>query len=588
MAAETALLEPGARLRVALAQINPVVGDIEGNVALIERHIEAARGARADLVAFPELAVTGYPPEDLLLKPGFLAENLRALDRLREAARGLVVVVGFVDVEEDIYNAAAVLAEGELRGVHRKFFLPNYGVFDEDRYFQRGREHTVFRLGPLTFGVTICEDMWYPRGPSHLMATLGGAQLIVNLNASPYHRGKWRERERMLATRASDGGTLVAWVNQVGGQDELVFDGFSAVYGPRGDVLARGPAFEEDLLIHDLDLGEVLHARLADPRRRKEKRALEAAGEGVLVVDLPGRAADRPPGRAEGGMREPPDPLEEIYEALVTGTRDYVDKNGFKGVVIGISGGIDSALVAAVAVDALGSERVTLVSMPSTFSSGETQSDAALVAGNLETAFLEIPIRGLQEAWDVTLAGPFAGTQRDVTEENLQARCRGNILMALSNKFGWMVLTTGNKSEMACGYATLYGDMAGGYAVIKDVPKTLVYALCEWRNSRSPVIPESIIHRPPTAELRADQKDTDSLPPYEVLDPILEAYVEQDRSLDEIEALGMDREIARRVILMVDRAEYKRRQAAPGVKITPKAFGRDRRLPLTNRFRDIG
>jgi NAD+ synthase (glutamine-hydrolysing) len=584
---QTLIQEPGTTLRIALAQMNPTVGDLEGNTKRILDFVEQARSGGADLVAFPELAITGYPPEDLLLKPGFLRDNLDALARIQEAAREIIVVVGFVDVGEDIYNAAAVLADGKLAGCHRKIFLPNYGVFDEDRYFQAGDRFTVFSIGASTFGVTVCEDIWYAHGPMHTLAAVGGAQLIVNINASPYHISKWRFREKLLATRAADNTCYLAYVNMVGGQDELVFDGHSTVFGPRGDLLCRGPMFREELIFKDLPMGNVLHARLADPRRRKDKRALEASGEEVTLVSLSpaARKATRP--TVETPITVEPEKCAEVYQALVAGTRDYVEKAGFPGVVIGISGGIDSALVACIAVDALGKERVTLVSMPSIFSSTETQSDAEKVATNLGTRFLEIPIRELQDVWSRTLAAPFEGTERGIAEENLQARTRGNILMALTNKFGGIVLTTGNKSEMACGYATLYGDMAGGFAVIKDVPKTLVYELCLWRNRQSPAIPPSIIERPPSAELRPEQKDTDSLPPYEVLDPIIHAYVEEDRSLEEMVELGFDAELARRVILMIDRNEYKRRQAPPGVKITPKAFGRDRRLPITNRFHDI-
>ena len=583
---ETLQNHPAARMRIALAQLNPTVGDLEGNTDRILRALEESREAGAQVALFPELCITGYPPEDLLLRPSFLKQNLACLRRIEQATRDMIAIVGVVDVREDIYNAAAVLVDGAVAGVHHKFFLPNYGVFDEERYFQRGRRHSVYRFGPLVFGVTICEDMWYPRGPAHTLANVGGAHVIFNLNASPFHAEKWRQREQMLSVRASDSACFVAWTNQVGGQDELVFDGHSMVLSPDGEVIARASTFEEDLLIHDLDLSAVTHARLADPRRRKEKQALVATGvavEEVVLALQPRWSLDR----RGPTMTEPPGRLAEIYRALVVGTRDYVNKSGFSGVVIGISGGIDSALVAAVAADALGPERVTLVSMPSVFSSAETRSDAARVADLLGTRFLEIPIRELQETWARTLDGVFAGTERGVAEENLQARCRGNILMALSNKFGSMVLTTGNKSEMACGYATLYGDMAGGYAVIKDVPKTLVYELCDWRNSQGEAIPRSIIDRPPTAELRPNQKDTDSLPPYEVLDPIIHAYVEEDRSLDEMIALGFDPGISRRVILMINRNEYKRRQAPPGVKITPKAFGRDRRLPIVNRFNDL-
>lgn len=583
---EPVFQEPGARMRIALAQINPTVGDLKGNTALILDRMDRARALGAEIVAFPELAVTGYPPEDLLLKPGFLSENLAAVRTIAAACRDIVTVFGFVDVGDDIYNAAAVCAGGEVRGVHRKHFLPNYGVFDEERYFQRGSGFTVFRLGSVILGVTVCEDLWYAHGPAHTLAALGGAQLILNLNASPYSRGKWRFREKMLATRASDYAVNLAYVNMVGGQDELVFDGHSMAFDPTGRLIARAPSFEEELLLCDVDLGAVFHSRLTDPRRRKERSLLVQAGEVVSEVELPApppRQRSEPP----SPIAEPPGELEEVYSALVLGTRDYVRKNGFRDVVLGVSGGIDSALVAAIAVDALGPERVTLVSMPSTFTSAGTRSDARRVAENLGARFLELPIVGLQQAWEAALEPVFRGTEPDVTEENLQARTRGNILMALSNKFGSLVLTTGNKSEMACGYATLYGDMAGGFAVIKDVPKTLVFALARWRNRNGEVIPASIIERPPSAELRPGQLDTDTLPPYELLDPILDAYIEEDRSLDELEAMGFDRELCHRILLMVDRNEYKRRQAAPGVKITRKAFGRDRRLPITNRFHDV-
>ncbi len=580
------LARPGERLRIALGQINATVGDLSGNSRRILARLDEARAAGADLIAFPELAVTGYPPEDLLLKPGFLHDSLEALREIAAEARGITVVLGCLEVAGDIYNSAAVLADGRILGTHRKHYLPNYGVFDEDRYFQRGTEYRVFESAPLTFGVTICEDIWYAHGPAHIQATLGGAQLIVNLNASPYHAGKWRRRERMLATRAADATCYVAYVNLVGGQDELVFDGQSVIFDPRGEPVGRALPFAEDLLLYDLDPHEVLRARLADPRRRKEERTLAAATASVTRTAVPA-AAGHPSRPVETRLEAPLDDAAEVYAALVLGTRDYVEKAGFREVLIGISGGIDSALVACVAVDALGAERVRLVSMPSTYSSAATRRDAMAVAERLGTAFVEIPITTLQAGWTETLAEAFAGTTSGVAEENLQSRSRGNILMALSNKFGALVLTTGNKSEMACGYATLYGDMAGGFAVIKDVPKTLVYRLAAWLNRHEERIPVSIIDRPPSAELRPDQKDTDSLPPYEILDPIIHAYVEEDMGLEDMVARGHDEAICRRVILMIDRNEYKRRQAPPGVKITPKAFGRDRRLPITNRYHDL-
>jgi len=567
-------------LRIALAQINVTVGDLAGNVGQIVAHVERAREVGADLIAFPELAVTGYPPEDLLLKPSFVAANRAAVEEIAAATRGLTAVVGFADVEEDVYNAAAVLHDGALAGVYRKQYLPTYGVFDEDRTFRAGVANPIFVVGGAVVGVSVCEDIWYPEGPPQVQAR-GGAQLLINISASPYYAGKGAARERMLATRAADNVALVAFCNLVGGQDELVFDGGSVIFDERGELVARGAEFEEDFVVADLDVGGVFRQRLHDPRRRKEPVA------SVTRVVLP-------PVAREGPRPDLPDPhilrrlprVEEVYRALTAGTRDYVRKNGFQQAVIGLSGGVDSALVACIAADALEPENVTGVAMPSRYSADFSETDAARLAANLGIHFRVIPIERAFQAYLDILAKPFAGQEPDVTEENLQARVRGNLLMALSNKFGWLVLTTGNKSEMSVGYATLYGDMAGGFAVIKDVPKMLVYELARWRNARpgGPVIPERVLTRPPSAELRPDQKDTDSLPPYEVLDAILQAYVEEDRSLAEIVALGFDEPVVRRVLRMVDRNEYKRRQAPPGVKITPRAFGRDRRLPITSRY----
>jgi len=571
-------------MRLALAQINSTVGDLAGNTRKILDWIERARSARAELVAFPELAVTGYPPEDLLLKPDFLRANLACLDEIARACRGIVAVVGYVEVAEAAYNAAAVLADGVLVAVTRKERLPNYGVFDEERYFRRGGPGPLFALGGARFGVNVCEDIWYPTGPAAAQAS-AGAELIVNINASPYHRGKWVQRERMLATRAWDNTMPVAYVNMVGGQDELVFDGSSVVFDEHGELIARARSFEEDLLLVDLDPTAVFRARLHDPRWRGADSSKLPC---IALDDAPVSGDAASSGGAHTQRIEPqPGDVEEVYRALVLGTGDYLRKNGFERVVIGLSGGIDSSLVAAVAVDALGPKRVTGVSMPSRYSSDGSKSDAAELAENLGIRLLTIPVEPAFQAYLQMLAEPFADTAEGLAEENLQARVRGTILMALSNKLGWLVLTTGNKSEMAVGYATLYGDMAGGFAVIKDVPKTLVYALCRWRNERDKrlAIPASVLEKPPSAELRPDQKDQDSLPPYEVLDPILEAYVEQDRAADEIAARGYDAETVARVIRLVDGAEYKRRQAPPGVKITPRAFGRDRRLPITNRYR---
>lgn len=576
--------------RVAVAQIDLTVGDLEGNVRKIVAAIQRARDAGVELIAFPELAISGYPPEDLLLKPSFIEANGAALDEVREATRGLTAVVGFADADGDVYNAAALLHDGRLAGVYRKQFLPTYGVFDEDRTFRAGSENMVFSRGNLVLGVSICEDLWYPGGPAAEQAR-AGAQLLVNISASPYHIGKGGDRERMLATRAVDNVSAVAFCNLVGGQDELVFEGRSAVIDATGSVVARAAQFQEDLLIVDVDVGQVFRRRLHDPRQRKLPRAplptvaLPALGRGIV-----GRRGS--PLRRDGGpklrsrLEEPVSRLEEAYRALALGLRDYVRKNGFHRVVLGLSGGIDSSLAACIAADALGAENVTGVAMPSRYSADCSETDAARLAENLGLDFMVISIEPVFQAYLETLSEPFANGQRDVTEENLQSRTRGSLLMALSNKFGWMVLTAGNKSEMSVGYATLYGDMAGGFAVIKDVPKTLVYELSGWRNQQGerPVIPERSLTRPPSAELRPEQKDTDTLPPYEVLDPILEAYVERDMGLESIVGLGYDPAVVREVMEMVDANEYKRRQAPPGVRITARAFGKDRRLPITNRF----
>jgi NAD+ synthase (glutamine-hydrolysing) len=573
------------RFRVGLAQINVTVGDVEGNARRVVDEIERARALGADLVAFPELCLTGYPPEDLLFRPAFIEANLRALDRVARVSTGLTAVVGFVDRRDDIFNAAAVCHDGAVADVYRKQYLPNYGVFDENRYFQAGTDTPVFELGEggPVIAVNICEDIWYPTGPTTLQ-TLAGAELVVSINSSPYHAGKVRFREKMLATRAADHVGYLAFVNLVGGQDELVFDGQSMIFDPQGNRLALGRAFEEDLVLADLDLDAAFRARLRDSRRRKEKRAAQEPVRRIRLARTPERARPPLPERAAAFLG----PEAEVYAALVTGTRDYVRKNGFQRVVIGLSGGVDSALTATIAVDALGRDSVVGVSMPSPFSSVATRADARRVARNLGIEFLTLPITPAYRAFRRILAPLFKGLKEDVAEENVQARVRGTLLMALSNKFGWLVLTTGNKSEMAVGYCTLYGDMAGGFAVIKDVPKTMVYALARWRNARSrrPLIPRSVLERAPSAELRPNQRDQDTLPPYEVLDPILEAYVEEDRSLADLVTLGFDEAMTRQVVGMVDRNEYKRRQAPPGVKITPRAFGRDWRLPLSNRFRE--
>ncbi len=574
-------------LRIGLYQMNAWVGDLDRNVQTILTALEEARARGVDVVAFPELAITGCPPDDLLLRPRFLQENRRALERVAAATTGLTAIVGFVDFQESLFNAAAVLHNGHLAGVHHKRVLSRSGAFDETRYFQPGEETRVFSLGGVAFGVTIGEEGWAPDGPASTQCLLGGAQVVFNLSAAPFVMGQRPARERRLAIRAAEDACFLAYLNGTGGQDELVFDGGSVLLGPDGEMLLRAPVFAETLVVADLDLSSVTRARLRDPSWGQRRRARQAGGEAVerVILEPVALRPDRPPVAAESAPV--PDRLEEVYTALVTGTRDYVTKNGFKDVVIGLSGGIDSAMVACIAVDALGKERVVGVNMPSVYSSEETRADARLIAENLGIRFLTIPIQETFEAYKRQLAEVFAGRKPDLTEENLQARIRANLLMALSNKFGYLVLSSGNKSEVAAGYATLYGDTAGAFSPIKDVPKTLVWALAEYRNTLSPVIPETTIRREPTAELRPDQKDTDSLPPYDLLDRFVALYVEEERSADEIIGLGYDEELVRRVTRMIDRAEYKRRQAAPGVKITARAFGIDRHVPLTHGYREL-
>ena len=572
-------------LRICMAQINTTVGDLDGNTRKIIRYIDEARTLGADLVAFPELAVTGYPPEDLLLMPRFLERNLQCLDTIRKETTGLCAVVGFVDKDGDLYNAAAVLHDGRLAGVYHKIFLPNYGVFDEHRYFQAGHDIPVYRIGETVVGINICEDIWYPGDPTHAQALTGEAELILNISASPYHAEKGNSRKRMLSTRATDNVACVAFTNLVGGQDELIFDGASMLFDQQGRLVCRGRQFQEDLVVADLDMDAVFRQRIHDPRRRKEKRAAVSVSS-VTSVDIRTRSREnRPPLAA--GVTEPLGRLQEITEALTLGVHDYVRKNGFEKVLIGLSGGIDSSLVAALAVRALGGENVEGVSMPSSFTSGESIEDAEALAANLGMGLRTVPIDPAFTAYERMLAPHFEGTSPGVTEENIQARIRGTILMALSNKYGWLVFTTGNKSETSVGYCTLYGDMAGGFAVIKDVPKTLVYELCEWINAdaRRELIPSRVLTKAPSAELRPNQKDSDSLPPYPVLDPILRAYVEEDMSLDEIVHMGFDRSTVGEIMRLVDINEYKRRQSPPGIKITPRALGKDRRLPISNMFR---
>ncbi|THJ25529.1 MAG: NAD+ synthase [Nitrospira sp. CG24E] len=584
--------------RIAIAQMNPTVGDIDGNVRRIRAWLREARKAKADLVAFPELAITGYPPEDLLLKPRFVADNRRALQEIVRHCRGLAAIVGYVSQSDgvdpkqarssvvsagahELYNAAAVIVDRRLIATYCKWYLPNYGVFDESRYFHPGRRLPLIRLRGTMVGVNICEDIWLPDGPTGFQAA-AGAEVIVNISASPFHLGKGLVRERMLATRAREHGVLLAYSNAVGGQDELVFDGNSVILDHQGEVIARGKVFEEDLIVADLNMEAVARARRTG-RKKPLPRRIASAVE-IYAASLP--SVKKNPVRAIPDVAAVPDQLEEVYLALTLGVRDYVRKNGFTRVVIGLSGGIDSALTVVLAVDALGAGNVSGLFMPSPYTSQESHEDVAELGATLGISVRTIPITTLFDHYRQALAETFAGRAPDTTEENLQARIRGNFLMAFSNKFGHLVLTTGNKSEMSVGYATLYGDMAGGFAVIKDVPKTMVYDLARLRNLRGtvPVIPKRTLDRPPTAELRPDQKDEDSLPPYEILDPILQAYVEEDRSLEEIVEAGYDRATVARVMRLVDGSEYKRRQAPIGIKITHRALGKDRRMPITNGY----
>ena len=569
------------KLRLALAQMNATVGDFDGNLERIGAAIEQARAAGADIVAFPELAVCGYPPEDLLLKPAFVEDNRTAVEAIARMTQGITAIVGFVDRGVDLFNAAAVLHDGAWAATYRKQRLPNYGVFDELRYFRAGRRELLLRIGEASVGISICEDVWVPGGPVARLSK-AGADVIVNINASPYHRGKWQARHSMLSTRATDHGVAMAYVNLVGGQDELVFDGDSMVIGPDGQILAESPLFEEDLLICDIELEDVFRARLHDPKRRHSTTTAPKSVKRMELTPLPAQVNRPPVDRTPTHVH---DDVSELYAALQLGLRDYVRKNNFRQVVLGLSGGIDSALVATIAADTLGPENVICVMLPSRYSSEGSMTDSVELAERLGIRTETISIEPLFNAAMAALAESFDGTQSNVAEENLQARARGVLLMALSNKFGWLLLTTGNKSELATGYATLYGDMAGGFALLKDVSKLLVYELCRWRNLQpdSP-IPANILEKPPSAELRPDQRDSDSLPPYEVLDPILQRYVEEDWSVDELIEEGFDEAVVRRVARLVDSSEYKRRQAAPGVKVTERAFGKDRRLPITSKY----
>ncbi|MGA2527850.1 MAG: NAD+ synthase [Acidimicrobiales bacterium] len=570
-------------LRVALCQLDVTVGDLEGNTEKVIAQLVQAEAAGAQLAVFPELVLTGYPPEDLLLEPGFVEGNLLALEKVAAATQRCTAVVGFAEEDGDLYNAAGLCVAGEVRAVVRKQLLPNYGVFDERRYFAPGEQpDQLFSIAGVRVGVTICEDAWSPSGPVGRLGE-GGAELVVTLNASPYRAGILAQRERMLATRAADASAALCYVNLVGGQDELVFDGASMVFDNEGELVACAPQFHEALVFCDLEIGPVFRKRLLDPRGHKGVGALPIKTISPAPTEIPALSQAAPPLVARLGR------VAEVYEALVLGTADYISKNGFADVLVGLSGGVDSSLVATIAADALGPGHVHGVLMPSRFSSAGSLADAGALAANLGIDTTTVPIedahRALLEMLEpVSESGdPSAG----LAGENLQARIRGVILMAISNERGWLVLTTGNKSEMAVGYATLYGDMAGGYALLKDVPKTLVYELCEHRNSLAgrDLVPRAVIEKPPSAELRPEQRDDESLPPYDVLDPILEGYVERDLTVFDLVSAGFDAATVRRVIDLVDRAEYKRRQAPPGPRVTSRGFGKDRRMPITNRYR---
>jgi len=552
-------------LRIGIAQINTTVGDIKGNARKAGRFIKKAEDIGADIVSFPELTLTGYPPEDLLLRPGFIEDNLRALEYLKEITGRTVVVAGFADRKGGtLYNAAAVLHNGKTMAVYHKILLPNYGVFDEKRYFSPGKETPVLTLSGIPFGITICEDMWHREGPVSKLAEKG-ARIIINISASPYHCGKTEEREKIAKNHSAKKNIFICYTNLVGGQDELLFDGNSFISDTGGRIINRAEAFSESLLITDISLADVAAGRK----------------KFINIPCKPGKKGKVPAKK----RREKPSLEEEVYRGLMTGLKDYAAKNGFKKAILGLSGGIDSALVAAIASDSMGSKNVIGVFMPSQYTSGESFRDSRLLAENLAIEYLQVPISPVFESYIQALKSAFRKEKQDITEENLQARIRGNILMALSNKFGYLVLVTGNKSETSVGYSTLYGDMAGGLGVIKDVYKTFVYKLAAYRNSMKEVIPPSILAREPTAELRPGQKDRDTLPPYETLDAILKEYIEEEKSCSQILESGFDKKTVREVIEMVDRSEYKRRQAPPGIKITPRAFGRDRRIPITNRYR---
>lgn len=575
------------KIRIAIAQINSTLGDFEGNTKKIIDYTMQANEKAVDIILFPELAICGYPPEDLVYKRKFLDSNLRSLEKIiNSTPKDMIVIVGFINVEHDIYNSAGIIFDGTLKGIYNKIFLPNYGVFDEERYFQRGKNPIFITINnDVSCGISICEDIWYPEGPGYASA-LYNSDILLNINASPFHYQKWALREKMLSIRAIDYGTTIVYCNMVGGQDELVFDGHSLIINENGEIITRGKSFEEELIIADISLESIRTKRLKDPRWKKKDILAPIFQPITINIDM-----NIKPKNIEIKREKinPPDLEEEIFKGLTLGLKDYFYKNSFTKAVIGLSGGIDSSLVTAIATVALGSENVTGLFMPSMFTSEESKEDAIELAKNLQINLITIPITDIYQEYIKSLKPFFKDLPFNTAEENIQARIRGNLLMAFSNKFGWLVITTGNKSEMSTGYATLYGDMAGGFALLKDVPKTLVYRIAEYYNKKYPdkKIPDRIFKKAPTAELRPGQTDQDTLPPYEVLDRIIKAYVEEDKSFEEIINLGIDRDIVKKAISMIDKNEYKRRQSPPGVKITPRAFGKDWRIPITNRFKEF-
>ncbi len=570
MTSKTGKPDSSVVLRIALAQMNSVVGDFNFNANKIKQHLKQARKMGADVVLFPELAVTGYPPEDLLLKDSFLKQSYKTLEKISPHSKGLTAIVGYAEKKgKEIYNSAALLSDGKHVGTCRKMLLPNYGVFDEKRYFLEGKTPVRFTLKGATLGITICEDIWEDSGPGKILCGKGNVDLLLNISSSPFHKGKGKARKKMIQQRARSYRSHIAYVNLVGGQDELVFDGQSLVVTPDGKKVAQGNSFTEELIFSDIVLNPKPQKKLSSKTNIRSYRLPAGLSKQKKYSPI-----------STPVYREKSE-VEDIFSALILGTRDYISKNGFSKVVLGLSGGIDSALTAVIAAKALGPKNVVGVLMPSPYSSEGSVQDSLDLAKNLGIETMKLPIEKAMKAYDQILKNIFKGTDSGLAEENLQARIRGNLLMALSNKKGWMVLTTGNKSEFSVGYCTLYGDMAGGFAVIKDVPKIWVYKISRWVNDGKEIIPESILTKEPSAELRPDQKDTDSLPPYDLLDPILLKYIEEDKSVEEIKVSGLSAADIKRVAKLVDASEYKRRQGPPGVKITPKAFGKDRRLPIT-------